>query len=112
MDHLRDTSLPAPRKTRRRRHTPEFKAKIVTLSKEPGTSIALLAQQYQLNANLIHKWRRETKTGTESQNFLPLPVAAPSASAQTVRIEFGALTIHWPLSHIDNALPWLKALQP
>lgn len=109
MDHLRETSLPALGKTRRRRHTPEFKAKIVALSKEPGTSIALLAQQYRLNANLIHKWRRETKTGTESR-FLPLPVV--STAAQTVRIEFGALTIHWPLSHIDDALPWLKALQP
>lgn len=110
MDHLRETSLPTPGKTRRRRHTPEFKAKIVNLSKEPDTSIALLAQQYQLNANLIHKWRRETKT--ESQRFLPLPIATRSTSAETVRIEFGALTIHWPLSHIDNALPWLKALQP
>lgn len=39
----------------RRRHSTEFKARILTACAEPGASVAL---SFQLNDNLVHQWRR------------------------------------------------------
>ena len=110
MDDIRDTSLPVPAKARRR-HPPEFKQKIVELASQPGVSVAALAQQYQLNANLIHRWRRDLANKPQSREFIPLSLPKITGPGATVRIELGSVSIHWPLSHIDQALPWIKALQ-
>ena len=81
------------------------------MASQPGASVAALAQLYQLNANLIHRWRRELADQPPRREFIPLSLPVHTASGETVRIEMGSITIHWPLSHIDQALPWLKALQ-
>lgn len=44
---------------RRRTHPRVFKRRIVKLSLEPGASVARIALEHQLNANLVFKWRRE-----------------------------------------------------
>ena len=111
MEDIRDTSLPVPAKARRRRHPPEFKQKIVELTSQPGVSVAALAQQYQLNANLIHRWRRDLEGKPQARDFIHLSLPQSTMSSETVRIELGSVTIHWPLSCIEQALPWLKALQ-
>ena len=41
---------------KRRRFTPDFKHKIVAACKEPGASVARIAREHDLNANLVHKW--------------------------------------------------------
>ena len=43
----------------RRRHGAELKAKVLAECEEPGASVAAVAQSHGLNANLVHKWRRE-----------------------------------------------------
>jgi transposase-like protein len=111
MDDVRETSLPAPAKARRRYHPPEFKQKIVNLASQPGVSVAALAQEYQLNANLIHRWCRDLEDKPPSREFIPLSVPERPELHETVRIELGAVTIHWPLSQIHQAIPLLKALQ-
>jgi len=45
----------------RRRHGDELKAKVLTECDEPGASVAAVAQAHGLNANLVHKWRRERR---------------------------------------------------
>ena len=112
MDTIREPSLPVPAKASRRNHSPDFKQKIVTLVSQPGVSVAAVAQQYQLNANLIHRWRRERADQPPRREFIPLSLPEHIAVGESVRIELGPFTIHWPLSHIDQALPWIKALQP
>ena len=49
----------APRK--RRRFTAEFKAMIVEACQQPGASVAGIALEHALNANLVHKWIREAR---------------------------------------------------
>ena len=43
----------------RRTHTPEFKRSAVEASNQPGASIAGVAMAYSINANQLHKWRRQ-----------------------------------------------------
>ena len=115
MDQLSDKALPVATQHKRQHHSPEFRAKIIALTREPGISVAHIARQYQLNANLIHKWRKlyGSSDATEKQApaFLPIPVnSLPGQSDKTVRLSLHQLTIDWPLSDIDRAIPWVKAL--
>lgn len=43
----------------RRRYSADFKRRLVEQSLQPGASVAAIALAHQLNANLLHKWRRE-----------------------------------------------------
>jgi transposase len=108
---------PSPVKRHRRRHSPAFKAEVLTACSEPGASIAAVARRYQLNANLVQKWRKAARENggslTPSAEFVPIPLAMSAPADVDVRVTLiiGELTIQWPLSHINQALPWLKALQ-
>jgi transposase len=100
----------SPAKRSRRRHSPAFKAKVLTACAQPGASIAAVAQRYQLNANLIRKWRQAANVqgshaSNESVDFIPLPVAdsVDAGSDLRVTITLGRLTIHWPISHINES---------
>ena len=116
MDAASNNTLPeiTPVK-RRRKHSAAFKARVLAACAQPDASVAAVAQQYQLNANLIHKWRKAIKAGAqplaESTEFLPIPIATAGAQPTTVTLTIGELTIQWPISHINQAVDWLKALQ-
>src|SRR4249919_465676 len=47
------------RQASRRRHSAELKDKVLAACAEPGASVAAVAQAHGLNANLVHKWRRD-----------------------------------------------------
>ena len=57
---LKDSEI-SSHSTRRthRTYTPEFKAKLVAACLQPGVSIAALAGQHQMNANVLHRWLKE-----------------------------------------------------
>ena len=97
---------------RRRRFSHEFKARVVQACDEPGQSVAGVARQYDLNANLLHKWRRQLKAGPK--DFIQLPVSAmPShkPARSTVRIDLPeGISVHWPTDDIALSVNWLKAL--
>lgn len=96
-----------------------FKAEVLAACAEPGASIAAVAQCYQVNANLVHKWLKAARdnggTPAQSPEFVPVPLAmtvpVPACPDVRVTLAIGELTIQWPLSHINQAVPWLKALQ-
>ena len=44
---------------RRREHTAEFKRDLVARSLEPGVSVAAIAMEGGINANLLFGWRRK-----------------------------------------------------
>ena len=111
MDDIREISLPKPAKRPRRSHSPEFKQKIVDLTSQPDVSVAAIAQQYQLNANLIHRWCRELKGKSAPRDFIPLSLPERIVAGDSVRIELGSVIVHWPLSHIHQAVSWIKAFQ-
>ncbi|GGO83815.1 transposase [Marinobacterium nitratireducens] len=108
---------------KRRRFTAEFKARIVANCQQPGASVARIALDHGLNANLVHKWiraaRQQDATST-SPTFLPIALPAqphqPQAagSGESIRIEIpragGSLVVNWPLSDGDRCLRWLQDL--
>ncbi|MFW1945204.1 transposase [Acinetobacter guillouiae] len=46
----------------RRTFTTEFKQHLVELCQQPDTSVAKVAIQHQINANLLHKWMSQSKS--------------------------------------------------
>ncbi len=46
-----------PKSGPRRRHSDEFKAKVLAACDEPGASISGVALAHGLNTNLVRKWR-------------------------------------------------------
>ena len=111
MDSL--ASPPQVPKTRRK-HSHAFKAMVVKACSEPGNSTAGVAQKYQLNANLIHKWRRDFER-QPAEHFISLPASASLSPEEvpdkTVRIELpNGAVIHWPTDRMMDSVVWLKAM--
>ena len=52
------SSAAATRRTRRS-YSAQFKAQLVVACQQPGASVAALALEHGMNANLLHRWRRE-----------------------------------------------------
>ena len=99
----------------RRTHSREFKEIVLKACNEPGHSVASVAQKYQVNANLVHKWRRQFEK-QDAEVFIPVPVqtapALPRPADATVRIELpNGTVIHWPADRIMDSAHWLKVLQ-
>jgi transposase len=82
--HIMDKQVVgAPR--RRREHSAEFKRDLVARSLEPGVSVAAIAMDSGINANLLFGWRRrhlETLTQAE-----PAALRSPAAVLLPVSIE-------------------------
>lgn len=74
MDSKRETK---PRQTRRR-HSEEFRQALVRRSLVPGASVAAIAQEAGVNANLLFNWRRlHLQAQTPSPVDLPAPALLP-----------------------------------
>jgi len=61
----------------RRQHDRSFKASLVERSLQPGASVAVIARNNGINANLLFKWRRDHKQKT-------IAASMPTAPAPTV----------------------------
>lgn len=117
----------------RRRHSAEFKAKVVAACGEPGASVAAVALANELNANLVHKWRRgrglRPTAGVavaRAPEFvaLSLPSSAPSPAApplalppdaQSIRVAIDRggrdrVEVSWPLAGAAQCAAWLREL--
>jgi transposase len=92
----------------RRRHSRELKAEVLAAYSEPGASVAAIALERGLNANLVHKWRREATRrevlgAIEAKpEFIALPMSSSMTSPPDIRIELrrGATTVmvSWPMA--------------
>jgi transposase len=105
----------------RRRHDEELKAKVLSECGAPGASVAQVALAHGLNANLVHKWRRQSDgakpsvTASEMPTFIPVAMApAASLMVNDIRIELrrGALAVNvtWPLAASAQCAGWLREL--
>lgn len=106
-----------PAKRRRRQHSPQFKAQVLAEALHPDASIAAVARRHDLNANLVHKWRRETQNPESAQPaFIPLP--APNApvihNQAEARIDVpgprGGVTLFWPCDQVCSLAELIKRL--
>jgi len=64
---------------RRRRHSDEFKARVVAACRRPGVSIAAVALDRRLNANLLRRWVVTAERTQEGVPITPPPVPTTSA---------------------------------
>ena len=110
--------LPPPIKRHRRRHSRQFKQQVVTASFVPGASIAGVARKFEVNANLVHNWRKQLgQTAPDSTDFIrvaPLSMGSDKGGtpvAETLRVEIasamGVVTLHWPMTQLDALASWL-----
>ena len=104
------------RPIRRRRHSPEFKSQLVAAARQPGASVAGIALAHGINANLLHRWMRETQGISEPRALVPVrieaaqPHAAPESIDLTLTRGDVRVSIRWPLSDADGCAPLLRAL--
>lgn len=113
---------------RRRRHTAAFKAEAIAACQEPGVSLAGVALERQVNANLLRRWvkeaARKTAVATVSvpsadagaPTFLPVVMARPkpAPTERPIRVQLRRrslrITIEWPATAADSCALWLKEL--
>ena len=119
---------------RRRRHADEFKSSVVAQCTVPGVSIAAVALQNGLNANLLRRWVNEAGVNDEERaglaqvaasesaagealevtGFVPVKLAASEAIKGTIVIEVrrGAVQVkvNWPLAAMTECGAWLRVL--
>ncbi|MBN3832166.1 transposase [Burkholderia sp. Ac-20344] len=117
--------LEAVEPTRRRRHSKEFKEKVIRAAMQPNVSIAAVALHYRLNANLLRRWvaaREEQDAASEARQslsmppaeFIPLQLEAPGATAAATEIQIevcrgaATVTVRWPLCAAADCAAWLQ----
>ena len=73
------------RRRRRRRWSDAQKRQIVAETHEPGVSVPMVAQRYNLNANQVFRWRRlfrEPAGDVGVGRFVPIVVEAARGPAK------------------------------
>jgi len=71
---------------KRQRRSIAEKRRIVELAMQPGASVARVAREHGVNANMVHYWRSQYRQGrlgenrTDSVRLLPVSVSEPTAS--------------------------------
>jgi transposase len=72
----------------RRRWTVEQKQQIVEETRAPGASVSVVARRYDINANLLFKWKRHEETGglvvppPEALEFVPIGVVGQAGDGR------------------------------
>lgn len=88
LKRLQDTPCSARKAGRRRRYDDAFKAHLVELTLVPGASVAGIALDHRLNANILFKWRRAhlrslAPSATKPvAGLLPVTVMEPDGTAE------------------------------
>jgi transposase len=117
---------------RRRTHSGEFKAKVVSACRQPGVSIAAVALANGLNANLLRRWvvteeqtqpvrPMETahaalpRSTDENRTFIPIQLERSTVAAAreiTLELRRGAtmVKVGWPLAAAAECAGWLREL--
>ncbi len=105
---------------KRRFYSPELKLQVVGACAQPGASIAGVALQHGINANIVHRWLREHSQGIlvhRQQTFVPVTLnsATEPATVQPtvdIRVEVKrvntTIVVHWPLAGGAQCAQWLR----
>lgn len=78
---------PAPARPPRRTYTKEFKIDAVAQCERGDRSLAQVAMDLKINANLVRRWQRELQGDSSTTKLLPVQVAEPGPSTETSYIE-------------------------
>ena len=100
----------------RRRHSAELKAQVLSECARPGASVASVAMSHEINANIVHKWRRLASAAPlPAASFVAVALPAPRCETQVdIRMELrrGAtsMTITWPAAAAAHCAAWMREL--
>ena len=114
-----------PLKRSWRRHSDEFRARVIELARQPNTSVAAVALANGLNANMLRRWMRESEAAGEGgaqlrdvarPAFVPLPMPAqpslpmPEQTAVRVEVEIhrNGTTVRASLPLDSSSAAWLR----
>ena len=112
-------NLPSKPKRTRRNHSPEFKAHVIALCREPNASRAEIARRFDLNDNLVHRWcvqAKRSESDNQSFDFIELPASITREPCSDANVTFEytrdalKLKVAWPIKDIERSIPWIKAL--
>ena len=113
---------------RRRDHSAEFKAQVVSACNVPGMSNAAVAMAHGINPNLARRWVRDAESrdagmlvklanGAIPGVFVPLQlpaVQAPAAAPADIRVELRrgpiAISVSWPCTAAAECAAWMREL--
>jgi transposase len=93
MKRLQDSPSSARKTGKRRSYDAAFKRHLVELSLVPGASVARIALDHRLNANILFKWRRSqlrmlARSATKpTAGLLPVTVAEAHGAADEATVQ-------------------------
>ena len=71
-------------------HALEFKRRLAQAACAPGISVAKLAQEHRINANMLFKWRRHYRAGkfgaVDQEVAAAVPLPAPASPFQLLPV--------------------------
>ncbi|WP_332751525.1 IS66-like element accessory protein TnpA [Hydrogenophaga sp.] len=106
------------RKKTRRRYGAELNQQILAQCAEPGASVASIALSHGINANVVHKWRRQAcgaLPALQAPAFVPVslpPAACAPAPDICIELRRGATSasLTWPLTAAEQCAVWMREL--
>jgi len=123
-------AVAAPPKRSWRRHSDEFRARVIELARQPNTSVAAVALANGLNANMLRRWVRESEVAGKAgsgdaqprdvamSTFVQLPMptqpslptASPEQTAVSVEVEIhrNGTTVRASLPLDSRSAAWLR----
>ena len=134
---LKDPDLAKyPTRRTHRTYTAEFKAELVAACQIPGSSIAAIAGQHGMNANVLHRWLKEHQQSGRHQRIacsstaqslvtsppvpafiavkLPATATPEPRSKDLIKVELhkGAVSmiITWPTDAVDDLAQWTRVI--
>ena len=122
-----DTLALTPPRTQRRQYSQAFKTHIVDTCKQPGASLAAIAQHHHINRNTLYRWLRETKPSDTCSppispsparpqpiptSFVPVQLHSPLQDCIHLQLLKHDLTVRidWPVAHAQSCLHTLQSL--
>ena len=78
--------MESDRPATRRRYSKQMKAQVMAACDAPGASVAKVAMEHGINANVVHRWRqlaREARVpaSARTSEFVAVSLAPPSVAA-------------------------------
>lgn len=112
---------------KRKRYTKAFKQNVIAACSQPGASVARIALEHGLNANMLRKWIRlaQNNSADNTPGFVALPMpdcphtsavsnARQSVDPESIRMEIPyrhqSINISLPVSQMDRCLALLREL--
>lgn len=101
-------SLEASPTPRRRRYDPHFKAELVAYCQQRGISVASVARDHGINANLVRRWIQEHERYGDLDVSTTSTTIHPDVAAQFIAVP---TAVSKPIERLLSRLPWHKGAQ-